>query len=630
MHAQRRCLLVFLIAVLGFVAAPAGLAATPQKMLFNDAASADVKGQVLSLSMDGGGRWGAVAVSDAPPLSSGLTLEDKELFAYNLATQTQAWQARDRDTVHEGARLVAVANGTSASQGGDWLVMVNNSVPDVLTAYRSNGQSSRGQDEAVWQFAPFAGTIYGLDINADSRVVAFASGGAGMNKTFAVLQNRFESQGPLTLFRSQLPETATNVTRYSSIAVATNSTVPDIVTANRGILVVVGAETVSAEGFIQGQVEVWDINFGGSDIEHPIGVRLFHRETSAPVDEVAISADGEYAVAGTQDGQVFLITIKEGLARRGVPGSNELVTTSTQQTVGSEVTSLAISKAGGEFVAVGTSDGQIALFQNRLDATRSEGAHLRDVARIRADTPQCGGTLKGPVASVDLSDGGEQLIAGVKNGLISIEAGAFARYFAAQPVEPAWCIPLPESDGGVRAEVSSDGRTIFAGTGNKVYGYKNFDKVTLAAADGQLRRASSPGTRVQFPLVVTNEGSTFDVVNVTTQGPLEPGWELEVSNHSLLLMPGKAQQILLNVTSPPNLAPGNFTLTVETHPQRAGDAGKATLGLNLDLGKLRRVEVRPPDVTQVASAGVENRFAITIHNGGNDADRFRLTAAIPE
>lgn len=627
MHAARAPILL----VLAFLLAPSVLAAAPDAMLFNGAASADVRGAVNALSMDGGGKWGAVAVADAPV--NPLALEDRELFVYNLKTQNRAWDAKDNDAVNEGARLVAVANGTSPDQGGDWVLLVNNTVPSILTVYRSTGIGRGGQQsELLYQYEPRSGPINALGLSADGSVFALATGDAANNKSIILLRNKGDVQAPVQLFRFELQASQTNVTAFTSVAVNQNATVPDIASASRSIYTVVGAQTVSTSNVVEGYVSVFETNFGTGDPDNPKTTKIFHRDTTTPVTRVAITHDGEYAVAGTQDGQVYLISIGSALQRRGATGIDAQLL-STQQSVGARVTSLDIANLGGQLFAAGTESGDVVVYRNQFDASGALGAHARELGKVNANTPFCSPQLRGAINSLHLTGNGDQLVAGAANGLFALEVGPYLRY-ALPSLEPAWCIAIPDDGAqgrtGVHTDVSADGKTIFAASGSHVYGYKNTDRISLAAADGVTRKGAPPGTRVQFPITVRNEGSEFDRINFTVRGPSDAGWEFAVSNGTPLLMPGKSMTVLVNVTSPPTLQPGNFTITVEATGDRGGLAGRQTLALRLDLGQLRRVEVRPEPGTLIASAGAENRFPIKIHNGGNAEDRFRLSAVIPE
>jgi hypothetical protein len=610
-----------------FLAAPGVLGAAPDAMLFNGQASSDVKGPVRALAMDGGGKWGAVGVGDAPLAPGSLVLDDKELFVYNLRTENRAWEANDNDPVNEGARLVAVANGTGAAQGGDWLMLVNNTVPSVLTAYRTSGTGGVKQNDLVFQVNPRSGPINGLSLSADSSVFALATGDAANNKSVILTRSFFGTQPPRELFREQLGPNQANVTSFTSIAVNGNATVPDSATSTRNFYTVVGAQTVGTNNLVEGYVAVYQTNFENG-VDTPRTTKVFQRDTSAPVTKVAITFDGEYAIAGTQDGQVFLVSVGPALLRKGSTGIEQQML-STQQSVGARVTAVDIADFGGEFLAAGTDAGDVVLFQNRFDASGSVGAHARELGKLTASTTLCASPLRGSINTVDLTDSGEQLVAAAQNGILAVEVGAFARY--GLPLEPAWCVPLSVDGNSIAlADISGDGKTVFAAANHFAYGFKNTDRIALAVEDNVARRSSSPGSRVQFPITVRNDGSEFDRINLSAKGPLDPGWELALSNQSVLLMPGKSRTVLLNVTSPPSLAPGNFTITVEAQGDRGGLVGKQSLALRLDLGQLRRVEVRPRGGTEVVSVGIDNRIPIIIHNGGNAADTFRLEARIPD
>ena len=255
--------ILMLVSLLLLAPLPA-LAANPTPMAFNGQASANVRGPVQFLAMDGPGHWAAVAVGDAP-LSVSLT-EDQDLFVYNLNSQTRAWEARDDDALNEGGRLVAVANGTSGNPG-DWLVLVNNTVSPVLTAYRTSGFGGGVLGRMVWQHFPPTGSINAVDISADSSLIGLATGEPAQNKTYTLLRNRFEQGPPRELFRFQIDGTATNVTRFTSVALSINSTVPTF-PANRSVYSVVGAETLSTN-LVRGAVYVFETTFNTPDLDRP-------------------------------------------------------------------------------------------------------------------------------------------------------------------------------------------------------------------------------------------------------------------------------------------------------------------------------------------------------------------------
>lgn len=608
--------------------APAALAAPPQDMIFNGKPIADVRGPVRGVGMDGPGRWGGVAVADA-----GLTLpEDQDLHVYGLPSGSP-WQALDEDLVNEGAKMVVVANGTDGQEGA-WLVLVNNSVPSVLTVYRTSGFGIGGSPgKMAWQVNPETGPINGADISNRGDLVAIASGPrptdpstSPLNKSVILYRNRFPSQPPLQLFRASGNNTQyADVVRFTDIALSRNSTVPPSPDSNRALYTVVGAETATTGG-VQGRLYVFETVFSPL-LDSPPTTQVLAFDTSHPVTQVDITADGEYAVAGTDQGQLYLVSVSKALQRRGATGIDDQLR-AWQQSLGSAITDLDIAHFGGEFLAAGTQEGDVFVFRSQRNPSGSEGAQAVPVGSANASTPAClTARLAGPISSLAMTDQGDQVVAGALNGLLSFEAKAYA-LFRPGPFEPAWCVQLPQGDvrDGVFADVSGDGRRVFAGSGHRVFGYTNFHKMTVDPDEPA--RTGSPGQRVQWALTVRNDGSLFDRVNLTAGGPLDPGWQFALSNTSLLLMPGKSQTVLLNVTSPPSIAPGNFTLKVVAMPERAGAPIEAFL--RLDLAQLRRVEIRPAEGILVATAGIPNTFLVTIHNGGNAADRFRVSAEIPD
>jgi hypothetical protein len=611
---------------------PPAEAAPPQAMIFNGQPSADVKGPVRAVSVDGPGRWGMVAVGDEP-----TNLQDPDLVAYNLAGQSKGWEAADLDLVNEGAKLVALANGT---QGGDgqWVVLVNNTVPSILSIFQANGFGPGGSlGRVAWQVNPDSGPINDVDINNVGDLVAVATGGAAQNKTILLVRNKFINEAPRVLYRANPSGSDFNdVVQFNAVALSGNTSVPFGADSTRAAYMVVGARTTTTTG-IGGSVYLFETAFN-SGPDTPTTRQVFRFDTSSPVVEVDMTADGEYAVAGTETGQVYLVSVSEALQRRG-SGNLQAQLSPWQQALGARVNALRIAAFGGEFFAAGADNGDVVLFRNERNPSGSVGAQAVQVASANVNTPACGATrLSGAVASLDLSDYGDELVVGAQNGVLGFEAAAFAR-FRPGPFEPAWCIPFAAGDvrDGAQVDVSGNGRRVFAGSGHRVFGYNNFHCIKIDSQAGA-SRGGAPGQRVQWALTVRNDGSLFERVNLSVSGPLDPGWEFALSNNTLLLMPGKSQVVLLNVTSPQTTAPGNFSLTLLANAERAHAAapdmrcqGHATgLGLRLDLGQLRRVELRPPTSTLIAQAGSSNTFPITLYNGGNAPDRFRVTARIPE
>ncbi|MCA1814165.1 MAG: hypothetical protein LC624_09480, partial [Halobacteriales archaeon] len=397
---------------------------------------------------------------------------------------------------------------------------------------------------------------------------------------------------------------------------------------NRALVAVLGAETAGLG--VRGAVFVFQSVFSGSDPLKPESRLVQKVITDTPVSAVDITADGEYAVAGTQGGQVYLISIGEALARRGV--SNVLPPLRpAQQSLGDGVTDVAIAKfGGGRVFAVGTQGGDVVLFRNDQAPSGSEGAAANEIRRASVTSGTgCSPQLTAPVGSLAFTSYGEQLIVGAKNGLLQYDAGAFAQY-GGDVFAPSWCVPFDAAhtgDAGVKATVSGDGKKVFVGTSHFVYGYTNFYHATVNG--GQAAQPGIPGGRTQWAVTVTNDGSLFDRLNLTIAGPTDPGWTFDLSNRSLLLFPGRSQTVLVNVTSPATISPGNFSLTFSVNPER-DPTNVLSTGLRLDVGQLRRVELRPPAGTLIASAGEENRFPIVVHNGGNAVDRFRVSARIPD
>lgn len=598
-------------------------AVPPQPLGFNNSASADVRGPVQGVAVDGRGNLGAVAVGDLPQ-----DLFDLDLYAFNLqGFGSRAWEASDDDLLREGGRLVAVANGTSG-QAGEWVLLVNNTAPNILTAYQGSGFGRGGLGKPAWQHPGDSGTIADLDMGADGRLIALATGAVAQNKSYMLLQNRFLQDQPRVLYRASSNATAyPEVTRFTSVALSVNSTIPTAPDTHRRAYAVVGAETLS-QGLIKGAVYVFQTVFSPL-VESPTTTQVFGLATNSPVTAVDITADGEYAVAGTQDGQVYLISVSAALVNRGA-GDIDADLQPWQASTGSRVNAIDIADWGAEFFAAGTDSGEVFVFRNQLNpgaGSRFEGSRGLPVGRGSASTGACNPTLSGPVRSLALSDYGEELVVGVQNGVLSYEAAAMAR-FGLTPFEPSWCIPYSGGDvqSGVSVDVGGDGRTVFAATGHRVFGYRNFYRVGL---DPDLeRRSVGAGQRATWVLAVHNDGSLFDRVNLSASGPLDPGWRFDVSNSSLLLLPGKDQKVLLNVTSPPGIQPGNFTINVIASAERSGLAQSRTL--RLDVSQNRAVEVRPPPGRQSVTGGGESRVPITIHNGGNAPDRFRVSALIPE
>lgn len=615
-------------------------AAPPQAMSLNGQPTADTKGAIRAIAMDGPGRWGMAAVADEP-----TNLNDVDLIGYNLAAQSKGWEAFDGDGIlNEGARLLAVANGTNGGEG-QWLVIVNQSaagaISSTLTIYQTNGAGPGGNPgRPMWQYNA-NGPINAIDINAAGSTVGIVTGAAAQNKSIIILRNRFFASGPTELFRaSPTSSDYQDVVQFNDIAVSANTTIPSGNDPTRATYFIVGARTTTTTG-IGGAAYVFETSFG-SGPDAPSTTRVVRFDTSTPVVRVDMSADGEYGLVGTEGGQVYLVSVSAALQKRGAQGiSNDLVP--WQGTLGSEIKALRIADFTAELFAVGTEAGDVVLYRNDRNPTGSQGAQAVQVGSVSVTTPACGAArLVGPVTSMALSDQGAMLVVGAHNGILGFEALAHLRYRAG-PFDPAWCIPFTGGDvpsnaaEGALVDVGGDGRRIFVGTGHRVFGYNNFHCLKIEPEGGQAR-GGQPGQRVQWAVTVRNEGSLFDRVNLNVSGPQDPGWQFSLSNSSLLLMPGKSQVVLLNVTSPQGVAPGNFTLNFLASAERAqglpADAkcpnNQATSTLRLDLGQLRRVEIRAPETTLIASAGNPTSFPITIHNGGNAVDRFRVSARIPE
>lgn len=618
---------------------PPAEAAPPQAMTLNGQPSADVKGPVRAVSVDGPGRWAAVAAGDDP---AAVASQDLDLTLYNLLSQSKGWEAADLDLLSEGAKLAVIANGTQGSEG-QWLAVVNGSASpttNLVSIYQANGFGPGGNPgRAFWQFDP-TGPVNDLAISGRGDILGIATGTAAQNKSIILLRNRFTLQEPKVMFRASPTNTEyTDVVQFNTVALSHNSTVPGTATSQAAAYMVVGAQTTTTNG-VGGAVYLFEVTFAaGPDSPSTQLVQRF--DTSSPVTVAEMTADGEYAVVGTQSGAVYLVTVSEALRRRG-PANVQEDLLPWQQSLGSAIRAVDIADFEGEFFAAATEGGDVVLFRNERDAAGSAGARGVQVGSANVNTPGCGNTrLSGPVASMAFSDFGDDLVVGAQNGLMSFEAAAHVRHLrrGVDPFEPAWCVGFAAGDvkDGVLADVSGDGRRVFAGTGHRVFGYNQFYCLRMDAEGGPAR-GGAPGQRVQWSVTVRNEGSRFDRVNLSVAGPIEPGWQFALSNSSLALMPGRSQTVLLNVTSPQSVPPGNFSLQLlaEAARQKGAPADAKCQGntlqtpLRLDLGQLRRVEIEPPQGVLVASAGSPNTFPITILNGGNAADRFRVTARIPE
>jgi hypothetical protein len=631
------------------VLAPAADAASPTPMPFNGQPSSDTRGPVTSVSVDGPGRFGAASVGDA-----GVVLPDEpDLSVFNLQSGSKAWDALDRDLVNEGGKLAKVANGTGGQ--GDWLVLVNasagNAVSNPVTVYQTGGGCS--PCDARWQFNATNGVVSDVDITANGQLIAVVTGtGAAQNNSFILLRNDpSRTPNPFVLYRvdalSNPNGDLASVSRFTSVAVSVNSSIPGAADVNRGVVAIVGAETTGTGG-VQGAIFVFQILFSSSDLDHPPSQLLQTVLTQTPVTDVDISADGEYAVAGTQGGQLYLVSVGSALQRRGVQNIQDDLRP-WQADVSGQVHSVAIAEWADRFtplsglLAAGTSDGDVLLYRNQFNPSGSEGALAVPVvptSRPNVNTPFCPTALHAPVTpnnGLAFSDYGDVLVAGAQDGIVQFDAGALAR-FGTIAVEPSWCIHYDSGDvkDGVRVDLSGDGKRVFAGTNHRVFGYTNFYRASVDAGDQGTSRNSAPGTRTQFALTVRNDGSLFDRFNLSIAGPNDPGWSFELSNRSLLLYAGKAQTVLVNATTPLGLRPGNFTLAFSVVPERASalasDPNSVTISTNLRLnvGALRRVEIVPFGGTLVASAGTQNVFPVVIRNGGNAEDSFRVSAAIPE
>lgn len=620
---------ILAVLLLPLALAPLAEAAAPQGMAFNGQVLGDVKGPVRAVSADGPGIWSAVAIGDEP-----LNLQDVDLAGFNLESKSR-WDAEDRDLPNEGAKLVAVANGTGGARG-QWLVLVNNTVPNLLSIYQTTGQGLGGQPgRPVWQ-VDAQGTVNDIDMNADGKLFAAVTGAAAGNKSIFLVRNYGTPQAPRTLYRgTPTSDQFNDVVSFNAVALSANLTIPQNPGVQHAAYMVVGATVTSTAG-VAGRVFVLETAFTG-DLNAPPTRIIQTIDAGTPVISAAITADGEYAVVGTDAGLVYLLSISEALQKRGV-SQIETQLGPWQQSLGSGVRHVAIAPLGGEFFAAGSEGGDVYVFRNERRPFGSEGAQAVAVASANVNTPGCGSQrLSGAVASMAMTDFGDVLLVGAQNGLMSFEAGAYARYRPGA-FDPAWCIQYPQGDvlNGVFVDIAGDARRLIAGTGHRVFGYTNQYCLKLEPEGGPTR-GGQPGQRAQWAVTVRNDGSLFDRVNLSLAGPQEPGWDLRISNTSLNLMPGRSQVVLVNVTSPQDVAPGNFSLVLTAAPERASrqaelqcSANQLSSNLRLDMGQLRRVEIRAPTTTLVATQGSPTTFAIPIHNGGNAEDTFRVSARIPD
>jgi uncharacterized membrane protein len=419
----------------------------------------------------------------------------------------------------------------------------------------------------------------------------------------------------------------------SSTAIASktlNTTVSSVAMSADGKYIVAGTDaysTLTAQN--SGAVYLFELSSSSVTQKwlHYVETNGVLTSVNDKINSVAISGNGGYIVAGSENKQIYVYTpasnarywsmgldsaiIDVAMSRGGsnfaatfgtyVGGYNISTKIGWTASLGSAPTSLSIS-GDGKLIAVGF------------------GKSIR-LLQVASSLPtKWTATMSGNVKSVAISSDGRYVIAGDDAGNVA--------FFSTEKNEPVWSASTENSVNAVAID-SKGGYASAGGGDSKGHLYAPTYQVAISSTTTQA--SVNPGASVTYALKVENKGNRYDTYAIgVTDASTNYQWG-SLSASAMTLAPGKNGTVNYTIAVPSGTAAASKAIVTIKATSSENSAVSASLTTTTTVSQTYGAQIsNVPQSPVLFNQGESKSFSITVKNSGNGQDTIFISASAPD
>lgn len=322
------------------------------------------------------------------------------------------------------------------------------------------------------------------------------------------------------------------------------------------------------------------------------------------VNDVDVSDDGAYAVAGLANGDVLYFAIEDA---SGSPSKNHFDALFSARLSGS-VNAVAISGDGKRFAAA-TAGNEFAMWRGGLTASGPIAVQLYKQ------------TTALPLSTLDGARTGTVFVgAGTPTGATERD-GVVYGFTPSLDKKPAWAVSLTDPVVGVA--LSADGNQVVAASETRFYAWAQTSDVLLENL--QRERTVLPNELVRYTYTLTNAGSLEDNYTITVNAPF--GWFTEGERQSFVLAPDAQRTVEFAIKPPATAEPTRHMTRIEVFSQGTNAVVRREF-INVTLQSVSNLRILSDQGTTLKmNQGEELPYLFKIVNQGNSYARLNITVS---
>lgn len=515
------------------------------------------------------------------------------------------------------AMLAPIASAASANEVQTWTLggAVNSIAMSGDGIYTAIGVSANANSE-LYLFRPDSNTAYqSYNLGAVTDVPTPNAVSVGISDT--------GSQGPY--FAAGAGSKVYFFKSTSSTAITSkplNTTVSSVAMSADGKYIVAGTDAYDLQN--SGAVYLFELS-GGSVTQkwlHYVETNGVLTSVNDKINSVAISGNGGYIVAGSENKQIYVYTPASN-ARYWSMGMDSAIIDVAMSKGGSNFTATFGTYVGGYNIStkmgwtsnLGSAPSSLSISGNGSLIAVGYGKNVRLFQVAAALPAKWTATMPDTVNSVAISSDGRYVIAGDNSGNVM--------FFGTEKNEPVWS----SSTGGAVRAVAIDAKGEYASAGgdeSKGHLYAPTHQVSVSSAVTQA--SVNPGASVTYVLKVENTGNRYDNYAISHEGTNYQWGTLSAT--AMSLAPGKNGTVNYTISVPSGTAAGSKATVTIKATSSENSAFSASLTTTTTVLQTYGAQISGlPQSPAAFNQGETKTFPITVKNTGNGIDTIMISAS---